>query len=56
MSEQTPSQAEGERQEDTRKDDAPEASGQDVPRTTPSQAEGEDPGAEDAQEEESEER
>ena len=57
MSEQTPSQAEGERQEDTRKDDAQEASGRrDVPRTTPSQAEGEDPGAEDAQEEQSEER
>ncbi|MDQ0905985.1 hypothetical protein [Streptomyces canus] len=39
MSEQTPSQAEGERREDRPE----ETSGRrDVPRTTPSQAEGED--------------
>ncbi|MDH6547183.1 hypothetical protein M2164_001449 [Streptomyces sp. SAI-208] len=41
MSEQTPSQAEGEREESAQ--DEQEASGRrDVPRTTPSQAEGED--------------
>jgi hypothetical protein len=40
MSEQTPSQAEGERREDMPEE---ETSGRrDVPRTTPSQAEGED--------------
>jgi hypothetical protein len=49
MSEQTPSQAEGERQE-TAPDDEQETSGRrDVPRTTPSQAEGDD--TEDADEE-----
>ncbi|WP_277879781.1 hypothetical protein [Streptomyces gobiensis] len=36
MSEQTPSQAEGERQDEESSDERP-----DVPRTTPSQAEGE---------------
>lgn len=42
MSEHTPSQAEGERQQDTARDDAQETTGRrDVPRTTPSQAEGE---------------
>ncbi|MFF0001201.1 hypothetical protein [Streptomyces avermitilis] len=52
MSEQTPSQAEGERQQDSTNDNGPETSAhRDVPRTTPSQAEGEDPAAEDAQEE-----
>jgi hypothetical protein len=38
MSEQTPSQAEGDRQPDTAEDERHE-----TPRTTPSQAEGEDP-------------
>jgi hypothetical protein len=43
MSEQTPSQAEGERQQNIAADDEPETSGRgDAPRTTPSQAEGED--------------
>ncbi|WP_327714646.1 hypothetical protein OG381_03785 [Streptomyces sp. NBC_00490] len=43
MSEQTPSQAEGEQPQDTA-DDAPQSPDRrDVPRTTPSQAEGEDP-------------
>ncbi|CAL9613998.1 hypothetical protein SUDANB176_05687 [Streptomyces sp. enrichment culture] len=41
MSEQTPSQAEGERPEDDAADGAARASGRDTPRTTPSQAEGE---------------
>ncbi|WP_276209450.1 hypothetical protein [Streptomyces dangxiongensis] len=41
MSENTPSQAEGEREEDDLDTEQP-------PRTTPSQAEGEDPGDEDA--------
>ncbi|MFC8427126.1 hypothetical protein [Streptomyces sp. NPDC057253] len=53
MSEQTPSQAEGERQENDPDDAERETSERrDVPRTTPSQAEGEDTedteGAEDA--------
>ncbi|GAA3486136.1 hypothetical protein [Streptomyces cremeus] len=45
MSEQTPSQAEGERIEDTTADEEQPAPGSDapeVPRTTPSQAEGAD--------------
>ncbi|MFF7449706.1 MULTISPECIES: hypothetical protein [unclassified Streptomyces] len=42
MSEQTPSQAEGEREQDTQTDQERDAAGRrDVPRTTPSQAEGE---------------
>lgn len=41
MSEQTPSQAEGERQEVAAIDQEPEKAGRrDVPRTNPSQAEG----------------
>ncbi|WP_202918099.1 hypothetical protein [Streptomyces cavernae] len=41
MSEQTPSQAEGEREQDTTTHQEAEESGhRDVPRTTPSQAEG----------------
>ncbi|HWU10588.1 MAG TPA: hypothetical protein VN520_30215 [Streptomyces sp.] len=41
MSEQTPSQAEGEREPDTGTADVPSTSGpSEVPRTTPSQAEG----------------
>lgn len=52
MSEQTPSQAEGERPETSPDDDEQETSGRrDVPRTTPSQAEGEDEGTQDAAEE-----
>ncbi|MFH8800800.1 hypothetical protein ACH4F6_14555 [Streptomyces sp. NPDC017936] len=55
MSEQTPSQAEGERPKDRRgDDDAPTSGRRDVPRTTPSQAEGDDPAAEGASEEDSE--
>lgn len=47
MSEQTPSQAEGERQDDTATDEGPEqAGGRDAPRTTPSQAEGDRAGEE----------
>jgi hypothetical protein len=42
MSEQTPSQAEGEQQEATSTDGPVEGNGRDVPRTTPSQAEGTD--------------
>ncbi|MFJ9147490.1 hypothetical protein ACIRP7_05315 [Streptomyces sp. NPDC102270] len=43
MSEQTPSQAEGERQETTPDAEREETSGRrEVPRTTPSQAEGDD--------------
>jgi hypothetical protein len=50
MSEQTPSQAEGERQQDADStDDERETSRRNVPRTTPSQAEGDDTGAEDGQ-------
>lgn len=42
MSEQTPSQAEGEREQDAQTDQERDTAGQrDVPRTTPSQAEGE---------------
>jgi hypothetical protein len=42
MSEQTPSQAEGEREPDTATDEEARTPGSDVPRTAPSQAEGED--------------
>ena len=44
MSEQTPSEAEGERQEDTAVGDEPETSSgrREVPRTTPSQTEDDD--------------
>ncbi|MFI8067824.1 hypothetical protein ACIF85_03430 [Streptomyces sp. NPDC086033] len=52
MSEQTPSQAEGEPQRDRPEEETSGLS--DVPRTTPSQAEGEDTQGEDA--EQSEER
>ncbi|MEU0026703.1 hypothetical protein [Streptomyces sp. NPDC006335] len=49
MSEQTPSQAEGERTDDRPSEE--ETSGaSDVPRTTPSQAEGEDTQDEDGEE------
>jgi hypothetical protein len=49
MSEQTPSQAEGERQDDRPSEE--ETSGvRDAPRTTPSQAEGEDTQDEDGDE------
>ncbi|CAL9610866.1 hypothetical protein [Streptomyces griseomycini] len=41
MSEQTPSQAEGEREEDDAAAGAARGPGRDAPRTTPSQAEGE---------------
>ncbi|MFE3849693.1 hypothetical protein ACFXPN_00950 [Streptomyces griseorubiginosus] len=52
MSEQTPSQAEGEREEDVPEE---ETSGRrDTPRTTPSQAEGDD--TEDEEPEQGEER
>ena len=47
MSEQTPSQAEGEREPDTTTDQDTSTSGRDAPRTTPSQAEGEDTERED---------
>ncbi|MFD9121699.1 hypothetical protein ACFU6M_14470 [Streptomyces bottropensis] len=48
MSEQTPSQAEGERQPDVPADDEKATPGRrDVPRTTPSQAEGDDAQSED---------
>ncbi|MEU0207311.1 hypothetical protein ABZ235_31835 [Streptomyces canus] len=40
MSEQTPSQAEGERRQDRPEEET--SGGRDVPRPTPSQAEGED--------------
>ncbi|WP_282797764.1 hypothetical protein [Streptomyces sp. CC224B] len=43
MTEHTPSQAEGERPEDSATDEEPQTpEGGDAPRTTPSQAEGED--------------
>ncbi|MFI6934122.1 hypothetical protein [Streptomyces sp. NPDC050287] len=42
MSEQTPSQAEGERQQTPRDHETDSPEPRDVPRTTPSQAEGED--------------
>ncbi|MFF6783130.1 hypothetical protein [Streptomyces sp. NPDC012510] len=42
MSEQTPSQAEGERQPPDGTDDEPRTSGRDTPRTTPSQTEGDE--------------
>ncbi|WP_406010917.1 hypothetical protein OG440_35885 [Streptomyces sp. NBC_00637] len=48
MSEQTPSQAEGERHEETPEGTA-EHGHRDVPRTTPSQAEGEDTGEDEDQ-------
>ncbi|MEU0407551.1 hypothetical protein ABZ307_06925 [Streptomyces griseorubiginosus] len=55
MSEQTPSQAEGERQDDVPEEPEEEASGRrDAPRTTPSQAEGDD--TEDEEPEQGEER
>jgi hypothetical protein len=57
MSEQTPSQAEGERPEDAGTGSAQEQSGGgDAPRTTPSQAEGDrgDEGAKSGDEEEAE--
>ncbi|MDX2602516.1 hypothetical protein PV379_31955 [Streptomyces caniscabiei] len=48
MSEQTPSQAEGERRPEAPADDGPDTSSRrEVPRTTPSQAEGADPEHED---------
>ncbi|MFC8361164.1 hypothetical protein ACFUIY_14975 [Streptomyces griseorubiginosus] len=47
MSEQTPSQAEGDRLENASDDAASPPEHQDVPRTTPSQAEGEDTEKED---------
>ncbi|WEV24305.1 hypothetical protein OYE22_03135 [Streptomyces sp. 71268] len=51
MSDQIPSQAEGERQDDITPPDDPNApDGHNVARTTPSQAEGEDPDAEDSPE------
>ena len=50
MSEQTPSQAEGERQEDTPDEETSGRSG--APRTTPSQAEGDDTEDEDAEQSE----
>ncbi|MDQ0585450.1 hypothetical protein [Streptomyces rishiriensis] len=51
MSEQSPSQAEGERHQDPQSADAPEESERrDVPRTTPSQAEGEDVGEDETEE------
>ena len=47
MSEQTPSQAEGERQTDVpANDETATPDRRDVPRTTPSQAEGDDDGEE----------
>ncbi|MFG2025988.1 hypothetical protein [Streptomyces sp. NPDC048825] len=54
MSEQTPSRAEGDRQDDTATDLEPEEAGRrEVPRTTPSQAagdrEGEEAGERDAE-------
>ncbi|MET7733159.1 hypothetical protein ABZT02_17570 [Streptomyces sp. NPDC005402] len=53
MSEQTPSQAEGEPQE-TMPDEEQQSGRRDVPRTTPSQAEGDD--TEDEDTEQSDER
>ncbi|MEV8596235.1 hypothetical protein ACIHFC_32435 [Streptomyces sp. NPDC052013] len=56
MSEQTPSQAEGERQQETTADDAARtAERHEMPRTTPSQSEGEDTGDEDTEESEARE-
>ncbi|WP_063820063.1 hypothetical protein [Streptomyces caniscabiei] len=50
MSEQTPSQAEGERRPEAPADDGPDTSSRrGVPRTTPSQAEGADPEHEDGE-------
>ncbi|WP_406724108.1 hypothetical protein WJ438_04805 [Streptomyces sp. GD-15H] len=56
MYEQTPSQAEGERQQEVTPDNAAETpERRDAPRTTPSQAEGEDTEDEDTEGSEEEE-
>ncbi|MEU0075223.1 hypothetical protein ABZ027_37660 [Streptomyces sp. NPDC006332] len=57
MSEQTPSRAEGERQQEATPDNgAEETERRDVQRTTPSQAEGEDAGHADTGEDEAKEK